>query len=321
MSYLNKVKLSVIVPVYNLQNYVADCINGLVDQKTNFDYEVIVIDDCSTDNSWTILQSLKKQHPDKLFCYRNQTNLGLAKTIQKLLEKVKGEYIAYLDGDDLALPGKFQKQVDYLDNNPECSMVYHEMEVFDSDSNKNLWHYVRDYYNQQYIPTHAGIQHLIKYGCFLHICSAMIRNHKHILNTTDQSNKIILDHPWLVLNQLYLKGNIDFIDEILGRYRIHENSFGAQNRQSEQRRIQVLDEQLHVCDLAEQRGIDTSIVNQGKYHYYYATALFFLKKAEYDLFRSYITLSSDGAWFLDDKHKDIWLNSDKADFLISRYFK
>jgi len=318
---LAKVKLSVIVPVYNLQNYVSDCIKGLVDQKTNFGYEIIVIDDCSTDNSWNILQSLKNQHTDKLFCYKNKTNLGLAKTILKLLEKVKGEYIAYLDGDDLALPRKFQKQVDYLDNNPACSMVYHEMDVFDSDSNKPLWLYVKDYYNWQYIPTHADIQHLIKYGCFLHICSTMIRNHKNILNTADQSNKIILDHPWLVLNQLYLDGNIDFIDEKLGRYRIHENSFGAQNRQSEQRRIQVLEEQLHVCDLAEQQGINSDIVNHGKYHYYYATALYFLKKAEYDLFQSHISKSSDGVWFLDEKHKDIWLNYDKPDELISKFFK
>jgi len=317
---LNKVKLSVIVPVYNLQNYVAECITGLVKQQSNFEYEVIVIDDCSTDASWTILESLQLKYPNKLFCYRNKKNLGLAKTMQRLLERVKGKYIAYIDGDDLVLPGKFQKQVDYLELNSQCSMVYHESDVFDSDTNQTLSAYVADYYNSEYIPKHASIEHFIYYGCFMHVGSIMIRNHPQILETGDQNNKIILDHPWLVLNQIFLKGHIDFIAETLGRYRIHQNSFGAQNRQSEQRRIQVLNEQLHVCDLAEQHGINTEVVIRGKRHYYYATALFFLKQKKFKLFTTYIMQSTDGMWFLHDKHKDIWFSQKKPQSLLTKYF-
>jgi len=210
---LEQIKVSVIVPVYNLQEYVESCINGLATQKTNFDFEIIVIDDCSTDNSWQLLQNLKQQYPDILNIYRNEKNQGIARTMALLVKKVQGKYVVYLDGDDIALQGKLQRQADYLDTHKNCSMVYHEMDVFDSETDQSLSRFVKDFYNYHYIPQHAGIEDLIRYSGFLHIGSVMLRNHPDLVNTADLHNKYILDYPWLVLNQCYLKGNIDFIDQ------------------------------------------------------------------------------------------------------------
>jgi len=305
---LEQIKVSVIVPVYNLQEYVESCINGLATQKTNFDFEIIVIDDCSTDNSWQLLQNLKQQYPDILNIYRNEKNQGIARTMALLVKKVQGKYVVYLDGDDIALQGKLQRQADYLDTHKNCSMVYHEMDVFDSETDQSLSRFVKDFYNYHYIPQHAGIEDLIRYSGFLHIGSVMLRNHPDLVNTADLHNKYILDYPWLVLNQCYLKGNIDFIDQTLGRYRVHQNSFCAKNRESKERRIQALDDLLHVCDLALNLGVDKNIVQQGKWHYYYAAALFFRKKDNEELFLEYIELSTDGEWFHNEKHREVWLN-------------
>jgi glycosyltransferase involved in cell wall biosynthesis len=317
---LRDIKVSVIVPVYNLQDYVEDCIKGLVTQKTNFKFEVIAIDDYSTDNSWSVLEKLQNQYPDVLQVYRNEKNQGLALTLAALLKKVRGKYIAYLDGDDVALQGKLQYQSDYLDSCKNCFMVYHEMEVFDSETDKTLSLYCRDYYNREFVPEHANLEHLIRYGCFMHVGSIMIRNHEDLLKTTDKENKIILDHPWLVLNVIYGKGSIDFLDKTLGRYRIHAQSFGGQTRQSPQRRIQVLNEQLHVCDLAKQHGIKSEIIQAGERHYQYATALYFLKIKEDALFIKYIEKSTNNNWFLNERHKRIVFNRNEPDKIRSDYF-
>jgi glycosyltransferase involved in cell wall biosynthesis len=317
---LEEIKVSVIVPIYNLQDYIESCIVGLCEQKTDFNFEVIAIDDKSTDNSWEVLQKLANKYPVILNIGQNENNKGLAITMDRLLKKVKGKYIVYLDGDDIALPSKLQIQSNYLDSHQNCFMVYHEMDVFDSDTNQSLSSYVKDYYNRQYIPKFARLEHLIRYGCFVHIGSTMIRNHKNILDTVDKKNQIILDHPWLLMNMVFGNGSIDFIDETLGCYRIHDGSFGGITRRSVQRRIQVLNDQLNVCDLAEKYGLDNSIVQEGKRHYEFATALYFLKIKEDELFNQHITKSTDGKWFFDTRHKEIFIGKGNPDEIRRCYY-
>jgi len=315
---VDKIKVSVIVPVYNLQHYIQECIEGLTQQETNFNFEVIAVDDCSTDDSFNLLQALSEKYTT-LNVYKNETNLGLAKTMKRLLSLASGEYIAYLDGDDIALPGKLQIQADYLDKNQGCTIVYHESDVFDSDTNKTLWTYTQDYYNRGSIPQKATIEHVIRYGCFMQACTVMVRRHEHMIEAVDETNKILLDHPWHALNLLYGQGSIDFIDETLGRYRIHQDSFGAKTLRSTNRRVQVLHDQLHVCDLAQSFNLSDEIIQAGKSHYYYATALFFLKAGNDDLFEKYINYSSDGQCFFDEKHKIIWENRQRKEWILNEY--
>lgn len=317
---MDAVKVSVIVPVYNLQHYVSECIEGLVEQQTDFNFEIIAIDDASSDNSFTVLQELAKKYPLILKVFSNSQNMGLAKTMKRLLSLTKGQYIAYIDGDDIALPNKLQRQADYLDTHTGCCIVYHESDVFDSETNETLWTYTQDYYNRSYIPQQATIEHVIRYGCFMQAGTVMIRRHNHLLEAVDEDNQILLDHPWHVLNLLYGQGSIDFIDHTLGRYRIHQDSFGAQTLRSFSRREQVLNDQLHVCDLAEKFNLDDDIIQAGRYHYIYATALFFLKAKEDALFSRYIVRSTDQKWFFDAKHRAIFMAREEPERLRAEYF-
>ena len=127
-------KLSVLVPAYNLQEYITSCLFSVLEQKTDFDYEIIVCDDASTDNTAAKIAELALLYPNKLRSIYKQHNAGLAANMSTLLDVATGEYIAYLDGDDIALPTKLQKQVDYLDNHQDCHMVYHESDMFDSET-------------------------------------------------------------------------------------------------------------------------------------------------------------------------------------------
>ena len=151
--------------------------------------------------------------------------------------------------------------------------------------------------------------------------TVMVRRHSHMFESIDEHNQILLDHPWHVLNLIYGNGTIDFMDKILGRYRIHKDSFGAQTLRSTERRKQVLDDQLHVCDLAENAGVSEQVILAGRRHYYYATALYFLKEKEDKLFLEYIDQSTDEKWFFDKKHEKIYEGKSMPKQLRNDYFR
>jgi FkbM family methyltransferase len=119
-------KLSVIVPSYKFSKYIDDCLNSIVNQKTNFQFEILVRDDFSQDGSEGLIERIINQNsnPNIVFRYfKSSENLGCFGNIQLLLNKCSGEYIAYIDGDDYFTDEyKLQKQVDFLDENPEFSL-------------------------------------------------------------------------------------------------------------------------------------------------------------------------------------------------------
>lgn len=301
-------KLSVIVPVYNLEKYIEACLLSLLQQKTNFDYEVIVADDCSIDRSAIIIRQLQKKFPLKLNVIFKKENAGLAENMRSLLEAVNGEYIAYIDGDDLALDNKLQCQVDYLDAHPECSMVYHESDMFDSESNKSIRKYSQGYYNWGYIEQKSNVEHLIKYGTFLQAGAVVFRNHSRLLESVPEQCKIILDYPFYIVNAALLGGSIDFIAQVLGRYRIHNESFGQLTQHSVTRRLQALADMVKACQQGLKYGINETVIQQGVYHQYYCSALYFFKKENHTQFLRLLEKSTDGVWFFNQKHEFIFQN-------------
>ena len=117
-------KLSVLVPAYNFANYITDCVDSIYNQKTNFEFDVILRDDCSTDNTKEILEVLRNKYPN-LIILDGSINLGAFENIKLLYESTNSEYIAYLDGDDLfGDEDKLQIQVDFLDSNPDHVMCF-----------------------------------------------------------------------------------------------------------------------------------------------------------------------------------------------------
>lgn len=309
-------KLSIIVPCYNLAPYIYECLLSLLTQKTNFEYEVVVCDDCSKDESFKLINYLENSYGN-LKVIRNKSNVGLVETMKRLLSAAKGEYIAYLDGDDVALPGKLQKQVDYLNENQNCSMVYHESEVFDSFTGDFIKYYTLGNYNYKYIPKVANIKHLIKYSVFLQASSIMFRRHDKLLESLEHNNKIICDYPWQIMNLGLNPGTLDRIPSVLGRYRIHSNSFGAQTQRNFNRRVNVTEELVNACKLGLRFGIDDSIVKFGINHIYFSAALFFLKNKSFELFELMILKSACSNIFFDERHVYAFENYNDPNAVLS----
>lgn len=113
--------ISVIMSVYNEERYVQEAIESVLAQ-TYRDFEFLVVDDCSTDKTTTILADLAKKDA-RIHIMTNTTNLGLTKSLNLALKHAQGANIARMDADDIALPERFEKQVLFLENNPPISVV------------------------------------------------------------------------------------------------------------------------------------------------------------------------------------------------------
>lgn len=125
-------KVSVCVITYNQARYIKKCIESLIDQDCDFNYEIVVSDDCSTDNTKEILEELYQKHPTKLRIFIHERNLGITKNYLFLHEQARGEYIAHVDGDDYYFSNKLRLQAQYLDENKECNIVWHPMLLDDN---------------------------------------------------------------------------------------------------------------------------------------------------------------------------------------------
>ena len=125
----NKPKVSVIMGVYNCEATIAESIESIL-QQTFKDWELIAIDDGSSDKSLLILERYSKQYPN-IIVQKNASNMGLNKTLNKCLGLSRGTYIARMDGDDISLPERLQKEVDFLDSKREYDIVSTQMIHFD----------------------------------------------------------------------------------------------------------------------------------------------------------------------------------------------
>ncbi len=133
----SSIKVSVVVPCFNHQASIKQCLDSILDQNTDFNYEILVGDDLSTDNTRNILQEYQKKHPSKIKVYFREENLGPTLNAAKLLKEAEGEYIAYLEGDDYWCDSsKLQLQSNYLDNHRDCIACFHPVYIVDENGKK-----------------------------------------------------------------------------------------------------------------------------------------------------------------------------------------
>lgn len=139
MNTTSKIKVSVLIPVYNEEENISKCIESILKQKINFNIEIIIVNDCSTDNTLAIAQKYAKKHPNVIKVISNTSNLGEGKTSAKALKAAQGEYFHVLDADDhWCYEYKLQKQVDFLEKNPQYNMAAHNTLKDDAKSKQKI---------------------------------------------------------------------------------------------------------------------------------------------------------------------------------------
>ncbi len=124
-------EVTVLMSVYNGARYLCPAIDGILTQ-TFTDFEFIIVDDGSTDETWDIVSSYTDS---RIRLARNAHNLGLAASLNKGLALARGHYIARMDADDIALPERLERQVDFLNEHPEIGVVGTASQTMDIDGN------------------------------------------------------------------------------------------------------------------------------------------------------------------------------------------
>jgi glycosyltransferase involved in cell wall biosynthesis len=127
---LNKAVVSIVIPVHNGEKYIKESIDSCLAQ-TYSNIEIIVVDDKSTDSTLEIL----KEYGEKIKVFPVEKQNGLGNVINIGIRASKGKYIARMDADDIMYPDRIEKQVEYLESNPNCVAVGGQIDIIDADSN------------------------------------------------------------------------------------------------------------------------------------------------------------------------------------------
>ena len=135
---MNAPQVSVCVFSYNFGRYIAQALESVLQQKTGFDFEIVIGDDCSTDNTRQIISAFQQNHPGKIVLAYNDTNKGGTHNWIQTINACKGKYIALLDGDDYFIDEyKLQQQFDVLENNASANIVFHSVkEIMENNNNR-----------------------------------------------------------------------------------------------------------------------------------------------------------------------------------------
>jgi glycosyltransferase involved in cell wall biosynthesis len=215
-------KISVCVITYNHEKYIRQCLQSIVDQETDFDFEVIVGDDFSTDNTRLIIQEFAEKYPDLIKPIFREKNIGGSKNIFEVHKAAIGEYIAHIDGDDYWLPDKLTLQVAFLDNHEECVAVYSNAFVIKNECNVIgiFSSGVKETFNTDY---------LIKKGNFLTQSSMMYR--ATLRDTVFPRQDDFIDyHIHIKLSE---NGRLGYIDKNLVAYRSDSTVSNIKNRSAD----------------------------------------------------------------------------------------
>jgi glycosyltransferase involved in cell wall biosynthesis len=113
--------ISVLIPVYNVEKYVFEAVTSIINQSV-FNLEIIIIDDCSTDNTYGIVKEIADRDK-RIVLLRNSTNQKIVYCLNLAFKVSQGDFIARMDGDDVSLPGRLERKLKFLLENPEYSLV------------------------------------------------------------------------------------------------------------------------------------------------------------------------------------------------------
>lgn len=129
--------ISVCMITYNHEAYIRDAVDGVLMQKTSFPIELIIGEDCSTDNTRFVVEEYAKKYPEIIVAQYPETNRGMMKNFQRVLQSARGKYVALCEGDDYWTdPLKLQKQVNFLEENSDYGLIYTKARVFYQDQMK-----------------------------------------------------------------------------------------------------------------------------------------------------------------------------------------
>lgn len=269
----NPPKVSVCVITYNQEAYIGPCLQSIIDQKTDFDFEVIVGDDASTDNTRSVVQDFAERYPTRIRPIYQERNVGGgARNFRTVHMAAAGQYVAHVDGDDLLLPGKLQTQADILDARPDVAFAAHAVGIIGSGQILGA--------NKDY-PDYGSVYDLLRLGTYFVHSSVMYRRHQANVASFPEE---CIDYYMHV--ERASRGAIYLDKRVFGLYRIHAASLSRQtSKTSDRERLYEL-----AFDRASELGLDADRVERARLNYRMKSAVARCLVRDYAGYRSGVKL-------------------------------
>lgn len=246
--------VSICCLTYNQEKYIRRCIDSFLIQKTDFDFEVLINDDASTDGTVEIIEEYAARYPElikPIFQKENQYSKGVSMNRSFNFPRAKGEFIAICEGDDYWTdPEKLQKQVEFLKKNPDFGLVYTDIDRVD-ENNNTIDHF--SFRNSLGLHENSLADFLIN-AWFLAPCTWLFRK-----SLIDYNVKILPGPGDLqLLLQLAVKSKVGFFHESTANYRVLINSVSHFNKAKDSYifRRKVFDIQIHYASKYHPQVID-----------------------------------------------------------------
>jgi len=208
-------KVSVLITAYQHEAYIAECLDGVLAQQ-GVEFELLVGDDASTDGTRDVISRYACEHPDVVRAFFPERNMGHGgkAMFDVLVDRARGEYLAMLDGDDFwTSADKLRRQVDYLDDHPECAMCFHDvLRVLEGSGG------VGERQNGADGPRAIDVRDLLDH-CAVAACSPMFRR-----ETIAPLPPWYFDLPWGDWSLYFMAaehGELHYLPDVMGVYRIH----------------------------------------------------------------------------------------------------
>lgn len=247
---------SVILRTYDHAPFIAQALESVLLQRTQFPFELIVAEDCSTDGTRAVVEAYARLHPRTIRTVLPERNVGHGEMFKRAFAEVRGRYVAYLDGDDYwTSPTKLARQVDFLESNRDCRSCFHDV---------SLIYDVAGLPSGSVSPrlgeTRFGLDQILM-DCFVPAPAMVIRSEvaRELPDWAFESAWI----DWLIHVQAARSGSIGYLPRTLAAYRVHRGGmFSALDRVSQLEEETRFYERL-LGELPRQRGlIERCMVNR-----------------------------------------------------------
>lgn len=234
-------KLSVMMITYNHERFIAQAIESVLAQRVNFDYEIVVGEDCSTDGTRAVIMDFYRRCPDRIVPNFRDRNLGPPRNLVETLASCHGEYVALLEGDDYwTCEDKLQKQVDFLDAHSDYTICCHRVQILDETG---TW-------PGGVFPSIAAGTYMVNNlleDNFIMTCATIYR--RDSIGLLPKWFHEVFPSDWALFALIAKQGKIELMDEAMAMYRVHPGGMWSTRPETERlpmaiKLLQALDRHL-----------------------------------------------------------------------------
>lgn len=213
-------KVSIICTNYNKEAWIEEAIKGFLNQKCDFDYEIILVDDASSDHSPQIIERYANQYPDKIKAVFHQENLGITKTWLDICQLAQGDYIARCDGDDYWIDVyKLQKQVDILERSTTSKWSCSDFNIISESGELRQKKAIEN----GIIRKISSFEEMLAFRGMT-MSSTWLVDRNLMLEVNDAISPDAVDDTFSLQLELFTRTELTFLPEATTVYRLHEGS-------------------------------------------------------------------------------------------------